>query len=76
MREIERELEGLRGKGWTVSALADALGVSRVTVDRWRRGVQDPGTHIAVLRAVRSLERRKVPPKWRHTGKHVGRHEP
>ena len=43
VRELVVEAQTLRGQGWTVSAIARHLGVTRLTVRRYLSGEQTPG---------------------------------
>jgi DNA-binding XRE family transcriptional regulator len=60
--ETQELLRELRAKGWGDSDLADALGVSRVTVYRWRHG-QIPDNPIMLGLSLRWLLRRARPPR-------------
>jgi transcriptional regulator with XRE-family HTH domain len=55
-------LQQLRDKGWGDSDIGEALGVSRVTVYRWRRG-QVPENGIMLGLSLRWLLRRTGPPR-------------
>jgi transcriptional regulator with XRE-family HTH domain len=55
-------LQQLREKGWADSDIADALGVSRVTVFRWRKG-QEPENVVMLSQSLRRLLRRTGPPR-------------
>ena len=50
--------------GWTVATVAEGLGVSRQSVNRWWRGAEPEAAQMALL-ALRSLKRRKTPPAAR-----------
>ena len=56
-------LEQLRVKGWGDSAIADALGMDRVTVYRWRMGLTAPQSERPVMDSLRRLLRRRGPPR-------------
>ena len=64
MGEIQVAIENLGAKGWTVAAIADAMGVGWQTVYRWKRGMNAP-PGVATLRLLRALEGRKEAPKRR-----------
>jgi hypothetical protein len=55
-------LQQLRDKGWGDTAIGEALGVSYVTVYRWRMGQRSPENEKPVMEALRRLLRRKGPP--------------
>ena len=66
MNDIQELLEQLRGKRWTISAIADEMGVSRNAVDHWRAGNRYPSNTVAVKHELeRLLSRRSVPKKRR-----------
>lgn len=62
---VAEALEAMRRLGWTMTTLADGLGVSRASVNRWWRGTMAPTSPQLVLLALRALRRRKVPPAAR-----------
>ena len=68
LRDLLRWLCGERG--WTVAALADALEVSRHTVERWAAGEYAPRAQGPVLIVLRQL--RTVPVPKRHRFKRTG----
>ena len=55
----------LRDRGWTLAAVADALGVHQVSVARWLAGHRYPNNATAVLLALHGLQRRKPPVRGR-----------
>jgi transcriptional regulator with XRE-family HTH domain len=59
---IQELLQQLRDKGWGDSDIGDALGVSRVTVYRWRNG-QPPENVVMLSHSLRRLLRRAGPPR-------------
>ena len=68
MDEVADVIKTLQGKGWTLAALGDELGVRWLTVRRWREGEHPPANPIAVLMLLRQLERRKRVPKRKRRG--------
>jgi transcriptional regulator with XRE-family HTH domain len=60
---IQELLEQLRAKGWSDEDIGDALGVSRITVYRWRRGQRNIERARPVIAALRQLLRRRGPPR-------------
>jgi transcriptional regulator with XRE-family HTH domain len=67
---IQETIEALRARGWTVSAIADALGLPRATVERWRHGSRQP-THAAFVQHELNglLRRKRIPKRKRYRGK-------
>jgi hypothetical protein len=55
-------LQQLRDKGWGDSALAEALGIDRATVFRWRTGGSFPSREKEIYDTLRRLLRRAGPP--------------
>jgi len=65
---IQVAITELRGKGWTLTALGDALGTTRNTIDRWQQGIHTPANTTLVLAALQELlKRRRIPKQRRHT---------
>jgi hypothetical protein len=71
--EIERVREALgilRGRGWTIAALADELAVHRDTVYSWASGKNPPENPRLMLMALeRLLRRKRIPKRKRYTKK-------
>ena len=65
MNEIQEAIDRVQAKGWTLAALADEMGVARLTVYRWKLGEAYPRNAVAVLLMLRGLEGRKEVPKRR-----------
>ena len=65
MENVRLAIMQLRASGWTLAAIARALGVTRRTIDRWFTEDGDPANPSPVMLALRQLERRKVPPRRR-----------
>ena len=63
MNDIQEVLSGLQSKGWTVAAIADELGLKRVTVARWKIGVHYPANPSIAKQALKQLDLRKRIPK-------------
>lgn len=67
MNDIQGLIAELRGRGWTLSAIADELGVSRQAVERWREGTRYPHQVVAVKALLeRMLRQRRVPKRKRY----------
>jgi transcriptional regulator with XRE-family HTH domain len=65
MDEILSVLVKLKARGWTTAAIADAVGVSWLTVWRWETGRSSPSNSRAVWIALSLLLKRKRVPKRR-----------
>ena len=65
MDEIQTQLAVLHDKGWSDAAISDELGVSSVTVFRWKSGTRRPENHRSVLLMLRMLGKKKRIPKKR-----------
>ena len=59
-------LEKLQEAGWTDAAVAREIGVTGHTVWRWRHGVTQPRSHLAVESALEQLSNRRRIPRRRH----------
>lgn len=53
------------GKRWTLTALAEALGLKLNTLEKWKAGQREPANEKAVLAMLEQLEKRKRIPKQR-----------
>jgi IS30 family transposase len=70
MEQIQIAIQNLESKGWTVAAIADAMGVRWQTIYRWKRGANSPASEAAVVLLLSTLEGRKeVPKRRRERGK-------
>jgi hypothetical protein len=71
--EIERvreTLDILRGRGWTLAAIADELSVHRESVWAWAAGRRAPENSRLVMMALgRLLRRKRIPKRKRYTKK-------
>ena len=65
MSDVQEKLSELRGKGWTVAAIADELGVRATTVHRWVSGDRYPDNSKPVLIVMDGLLQRNRIPKQR-----------
>ncbi len=65
MDEIQTQLASLHDRGWSDAAISDELGVSSVTVFRWKSGKRRPENHRSVLLMLRMLGKKKRVPKKR-----------
>jgi DNA-binding transcriptional regulator YiaG len=71
--EIERVRETLailRGRGWTLAAIADEMSVHRESVWAWAVGRRAPENPKLMLMALeRLLRRKRIPKRKRYTKK-------
>ncbi len=65
MEEVQDAIEGLRAKSWTVKQIAEAIGHTWQTVERWKLGTQGPANPTLVLQALKRLQGRSGPPARR-----------
>ena len=63
MNDVQEVLARLQSKGWTVAAIADDLGLKRVTVARWKIGVHYPANPSIAKQALKQLDMKKRIPK-------------
>ena len=67
MNGVQKRIRELKVKGWTLAAIADGLGVTWYTAQRWDLGQQYPTTPKPVLIVLAALvERKRVPKKRRY----------
>jgi transcriptional regulator with XRE-family HTH domain len=68
MSDIQTKIAELQKRGWTISALADELEVSRDAVDKWMAGNRNPVNAKGINTMLDQIARRKrVPKKRRYT---------
>jgi IS30 family transposase len=71
MDEVKTKIAELQDKGWSISALADELGVQPWTVTRWIKGERNPENPKTVLLALDAIGRkRNIPKRKRYPGTH------
>ena len=58
-------LAALQEKGWTLAAIADALGIAHNTVEKWKAGDRTPHGQKMVMASLNSLLRQRSVPKKR-----------
>ena len=63
MNNVQEKLRDLREKGWTSAAIADELGVTDITVYRWKSGRRSPENAKPVMVVLDQLLKRKRIPK-------------
>ncbi len=64
MNDVQKRLEGLQTKGWTLAAVADECGVTPNAVEKWKAGVHYPGAPKPIMFALSAILELK-PPKQR-----------
>jgi transcriptional regulator with XRE-family HTH domain len=69
MNDIQGKLVELQQKGWTLSSLADELGVTVNAVEKWKAGDRYPRNAKAVLTLLDQIVGRKRIPKQRRYNK-------
>jgi transcriptional regulator with XRE-family HTH domain len=63
MNEIQSSIAELENKGWTLAALADELGVTVNTVEKWKAGTTSPANSKATLYLLHAIAQKKQIPK-------------
>ena len=71
VNEVQQRLANLQGKGWTLAAIADELGVTVNAVEKWKAGQRQPSNAKGVYRILDHLMERKQAPKQRRYNKRV-----
>ena len=67
MEEVKNKIDQLREKGWTLSAIADELGVDRETAYGWiARGHKPSNGKLVNLALDGLLKRNRIPKKKRY----------
>ncbi len=67
MNDVQELIAQLRAKGWTLSAIADEMAVSRNAVDAWRSAHRYPSNTLAVRHELeRLLVRKRIPKRKRY----------
>jgi orotate phosphoribosyltransferase-like protein len=62
MPEIQRKIEELEARGWTLAAIARELEVSWDSVHRWKTGRNPPeNPKLVDMGLSRLLQRRRIP---------------
>ena len=64
-KPIQIKLALLQEKGWTLAALADELGQTVNTLDKWKAGQRNPANEKAVFAMLDKIETIKRIPKQR-----------
>jgi transcriptional regulator with XRE-family HTH domain len=61
MTEVQRLIQELNAKGWTVASIARGVEVSKNTIHRWRSGQRHPENAFGVVLALQQLLDQPVP---------------
>ncbi len=72
MNEVQTKIAELKEKGWTLTALADELGVTVNAVEKWKAGDRQPNNSKAILTLLDQIAKRKRIPKKRRYAKDSG----
>jgi transcriptional regulator with XRE-family HTH domain len=67
--EIQSKIAELLGKGWTLAAIADELGVTSDTVELWNAGKRNPTNAKGVLLMLNKILKKKRIPKQKRYAK-------
>ena len=70
MNDVQEMLAKLQLNGWTLSAIADDLGVTVSAVEKWKAGTRYPGVPRPILVVLNGLADTKPPPKRRYPEGH------
>ena len=65
VNDVQRQLLALQERGWTVPAIARAIGMSASAVEKWLAGERKPRAQKLLTAALADLLRRKRIPKRR-----------
>ena len=63
---MQTKIAGLETKGWTLSAIADELGVTANSVEKWKHNDRYPANSKAVLAMLDEIGKKKPPKKRRY----------
>ena len=73
MNELIDVLKRLRKKKWTVTAIAEEIGTTQRTINRWENGINAPVWPSSIIEALERLEETKPPLQRRYTHVSGGR---
>lgn len=65
MNVVQQRLADLEAKGWTLAAIADALGVTYNAAQKWKAGDRHPSNLKSVLEHLERLQHSPRIPKQR-----------
>ncbi len=66
MNDVQKKIAELQSKGWTLVAIADALGNHVNTIEKWKAGDRYPANANSVLLAMDQLAERSPTPSRRN----------
>ena len=69
MNEVQRRIAKLQSRGWTLAAIANALGNHVNTIEKWKAGDRYPANANSVLLAMDQLAERSPVPGRRNKPK-------
>lgn len=69
---MQIKIAELQEKGWTLTALADELGVTVNAVEKWKAGDRQPSNGKAILALLDQIAKRKRIPKKKRYRKVIG----
>ena len=67
MSDVQDRITALEGKGWSLAAIARAMGVTYSAVQKWKARVRCPNHEQLVIQALDSLLKQKRIPKKRRS---------
>lgn len=65
MNDIQEKISALERKGWSLAAIARAVGVTYSAAQKWKAGVRIPNHQQLVVQALDALLKQKRIPKKR-----------
>ena len=65
MNDIQERITALECKGWSLAAIARAVGVTYSAAQKWKAGVRIPNHQQLVIQALDALLKQKRIPKKR-----------
>ena len=69
MNDVQNKISELQSKGWTLVAIADALGNHVNTIEKWKAADRYPANANSVLLAMDRLAERSPIPSRRNEAK-------
>ena len=66
MSDVQDRISALEGKGWSLAAIARAMGATYSAAQKWKAGVRSPNHEQLVIQALDSLlKQKRIPEKRR-----------
>lgn len=69
MNDVQKQIAKLQSRGWTLVAIANALGNHVNTIEKWKAGDRYPANANSVLLAMEQLAERSPVPNRRNRSK-------